>query len=56
METGGFIFQMVKDQIRAIRFDEDELEYLEKKAKKHKRKLSDFMRCELLKDKGAGWN
>jgi hypothetical protein len=48
---------MSKDVIKAIRFDEEELEYLEKKSKKAKRKLSDFMRCELLKDKNiGGWN
>ena len=46
---------MTKDIIKAIRFDADEVSYLEKKAKKDKRKLSDFMRCELLKDKGQGW-
>ena len=49
------MFYMTKDIIKAIRFDEDEIDYLEEKAKKRKRKLSDFMRCELLKDKGTGW-
>ena len=50
------MFYMNKDNIKAIRFADDEVEYLEKKAKKQKRKLSDFMRCELLKDKELkGW-
>lgn len=44
-----------KNIIKAIRFEQDEVEYLEKKAQKEKRKLSDSMRCELLKDKGYGW-
>lgn len=40
-----------------IYLDESEKKYLKKKAEKEKRKLSDFMRCELLKDKKiAGWN
>ncbi len=48
-------FNVVKDSIKAIRFEEDEVEYLEAQAKKDKRKLSDFMRCDLLRDKGVGW-
>lgn len=46
-----------KEKIKAIRFSDDEVEYLEEKAREAKRKLSDFMRCELLKDKDiTGWN
>lgn len=46
---------MARDIVRPIRFSKEEDEYLKKKAEKQKRKLSDFMRCELLKDKGEGW-
>jgi len=43
--------------LKAIRFYDEEAEYLEEKAKKSKRKLSDFMRCDLLRDKDInGWN
>lgn len=48
---------MTKNTIKSIRFSDDEVDYLEKKARKERRKLSDFMRCELLKDKDIkGWN
>lgn len=46
---------MGKDIIKSIRFSEDEINHLDRKAKQEKRKLSDYMRCELLKDKGVGW-
>jgi hypothetical protein len=46
---------MGKDIIKSIRFSEDEVNHLEKRAKQEKRKFSDFLRCELLKDKGEGW-
>lgn len=44
-----------RDIIKPIRFSSEEVDYLENQAKQKKRKLSDFMRCELLKDKGSGW-
>lgn len=47
----------VKDFIVGFRVDEEEKKHLEAKAKQEKRKLSDFMRCELLKDKNyERWN
>ena len=50
------MFDMTKNIIKAIRFDNEEIDYLEKKSQKANRKLSDFMRCELLKDKNLkGW-
>lgn len=46
-----------KDLIKSIRFAEDDIKYLEEKAKRERRKLSDSMRCELLRDKEiTGWN
>ena len=52
------VIQMVNKEIsKTIRFAEDDIKYLEEKAKRERRKLSDSMRCELLRDKDiTGWN
>lgn len=46
-----------KNKVVGIRLDEDEYSLLKKQAEADRRKLSDFMRCQLLKDKNiSGWN